>query len=615
MSPTVLPRPAQRAWWPREEIRSSIIFRSAALVAVAFIAASSLLLIQAWKDQREIVRQALASAVATANVLDREVMATSFLLKGLSSSPALRSEDLQVFYDQLKATSLPDGAWIILWDLQGQLINTLRPFGVKLPRVTDFARYQASLDRIRSKGVSVSDRAVGPIAQTYVIVVSLRTDGPDGEMPGFLSASITEKRLSALINEQRLPTGWTSSLLDRNGRHVATSGADRRVFEEQLPSRFVEALQAGQLEGHFNTNAARGVHVLAASHRSDVSGFTALTQVPTSLVNEPVYAAFRQIGFGAIALLLIGGIAGSALARRVGRPIEALATSAAKTKDELNFAEARHASFWRHTPESLFTVAVTPDNRFVFEGINPAHEQLTGLLASRILGKEPHECLTSEVADAVTARYRECVRRGEAISYSERLDLPGGVRFWRTNLAPVRDPATGRVVLLFGSARDVTSDLEASAELARLNERLQSILSSVSDCYCTFDREFRITAINPAAVQWLGLAEDSAVGTSLKEEFSGDHECMRGTRAAMIEHRAFHAEVASAFRPERWLDYHVYPAPEGVSVFFRDITEAKTAREELNALTQRLLDLQEEDDSGLPANCTIRLPSISLRSA
>ena len=63
----------------------------------------------------------------------------------------------------------------------------------------------------------------------------------------------------------------------------------------------------------------------------------------------------------------------------------------------------------------------------------------------------------------------------------------------------------------------------------------------------------------------------------------------------MIEPVPFMPRSPSAFRPERWLDYHVYPAPEGVSVFFRDITEAKTAREELNALTQRLLDLQEEE--------------------
>ena len=181
---------------------------------------------------------------------------------------------------------------------------------------------------------------------------------------------------------------------------------------------------------------------------------------------------------------------------------------------------------------SLFTVAVSALTIGSFRGHQPRARTAHGPSRLAHPRQGPHECLTSEVADAVTARYRECVRRGEAISYSERLDLPGGVRLWRTNLAPVRDPTTGQVVLLFGSARDVTSDLEASAELARLNERLQSILSSVSDCYCTFDREFRITAINPAAVQWLGLAEDSAVGTSLKEEFSGDHECMRGTRAA-----------------------------------------------------------------------------------
>ena len=91
--------------------------------------------------------------------------------------------------------------------------------------------------------------------------------------------------------------------------------------------------------------------------------------------------------------------------------------------------------------------------------MNPALERLTGLSLSQVLGKEPWECLSAEVAAAVTDRYRDCVRRGEAISYDEELAFPGGQRFWRTSLAPVRDPATGRITFLLGIAQDMTPDL------------------------------------------------------------------------------------------------------------------------------------------------------------
>jgi PAS domain S-box-containing protein len=299
-----------------------------------------------------------------------------------------------------------------------------------------------------------------------------------------------------------------------------------------------------------------------------------------AFVNGPTHPGLMPHVVGGVALLLVGAVTGVILARRFGRPVEALATGAVKAAGELRFAEARHESFWTHTPESLFTVQVTADGRFVFAGINPTHERLTGLSASHIVGKEPGDCLPPKVATAVTERYRECVRQGHPITYDETLDLPGGQRFWRTSLSPVADPATGRIVLLFGSARDVTGDRHATAELARLNERLQSILSSVSDCYCTFDREYRLTAINPAALQWLGLDEASAVGASFAHVYAGPYECAKVTRRVMEERIPLHVEVPSGMRPGRWIDYHVYPSPEGVSVFFRDITEAKDAEAE-----------------------------------
>src|SRR4051812_25215180 len=580
MFSTVLSRFAAGPRSPPQQVRSSIIIRSAALVAATFVLASSLSLWNAARDRRNIVQSVQASAVLTANLLDREVIATGNLLIGLASSPALRSRDLHGIYEQLLATPVPEGAWLMVWDMERQLLNSLRPLGAPLPKISDFPDYGAAIDRINRNRISVSDRGWAPLKGAYAVVVSVRTNDATGQMNGFLSVAIPETRLSALVNEQRLQTGWSSSLLDRNLKHIATSGSDRRVFEDALAPE-LEAKVRESEHGAFAVRDGSGVLSLAAAHRSVASGFTALTQVPTHILNEPVYSALRQIGFAALAFLLLGVSAGSAIARRAGKPIEALARSAATSSGALRFAEARHQSFWEHTPESLFTVEVTCDGRFVFDGLNPAHERLTGLSSSRIIGKEPHECLPADVADAITARYRECVLAGAAITYDETLDLPGGLRFWRTSLAPVRDPATGRISLLFGSARDVTHDLQASAELAGLNERLRSILASVNDCYCTFDREYRLTSINPAALQWLGMPQEAALGASFAEVYSGPHECAKLTRRVMEERLPLHAELPSGMRPGRWLDYHAYPSDEGVSVFFRDVTEAVAAREVL----------------------------------
>ncbi len=128
---------------------------------------------------------------------------------------------------------------------------------------------------------------------------------------------------------------------------------------------------------------------------------------------------------------------------------------------------------------------VTPGGLFVFEGVNPAHERISGLRSDAIRGKTPHQCLPAGVADAITANYRRCVEAGTTIDYEEELVLPGGTRRWHTILAPVRDGRSGRIWLILGSARDITRERQ-------VNERMRAVLASISDCYFTVDREGRI---------------------------------------------------------------------------------------------------------------------------
>ena len=100
----------------------------------------------------------------------------NYLLKGLSTSPALRTGDLKSFYDQLTATPVPEGSWLILHDLEGQVLNTLRPFGAALPRHSDFPNIARSA-RVRESGWAVSGRTASLLRPGASLVgLSLRVD-------------------------------------------------------------------------------------------------------------------------------------------------------------------------------------------------------------------------------------------------------------------------------------------------------------------------------------------------------------------------------------------------------------------------------------------------------
>jgi len=242
--------------------------------------------------------------------------------------------------------------------------------------------------------------------------------------------------------------------------------------------------------------------------------------------------------------------------------------------------DSLYRTYFENTSEGLFIIDVTPDGHFVFRELNPVHEQLTGLPTTSLQGRTPHECLPKEIADEVTANYRRCIEAGSTVRYEERLGLPGGTREWQTSLTPVRD-GSGRTTRILGSSRDVTDQKSKARELEESRSRLQSVLSSITECYYTLDQDYNITAINAAAAAWLGVAPEAVLGRSYWEFLAPTTPCGKLVEQAKVDGCVVHCELRSGARSDRWLDFHVYPSQSGLSIFFRDITEEIASRKQV----------------------------------
>jgi two-component system, NarL family, sensor kinase len=59
--------------------------------------------------------------------------------------------------------------------------------------------------------------------------------------------------------------------------------------------------------------------------------------------------------------------------------------------------------------------------------------------------------------------------------------------------------------------------------------------------------------------------------------------------------RRIRREVMSGLRPGHFLDLHVCPSRDGLSVFFNDVTEHRAAKTALDELAGRFLNLQDEE--------------------
>jgi two-component system, NarL family, sensor kinase len=185
-------------------LRGRVVLAFATVILVTCVVAAALLLSYALHERQHIRERVLEMAIALSFGFDQEVAAGNSLLKGLSSSPALKSGDTKGFYDQLKATPIPDGSWLILQDLEGQVANTLRPFGAALPRHRDFPTYPEAINRVRERGWTVSGR-MASLAKpgTTIIALSLRIDHDDGTMKGFITTVLSQDRLGMLPQDRR----------------------------------------------------------------------------------------------------------------------------------------------------------------------------------------------------------------------------------------------------------------------------------------------------------------------------------------------------------------------------------------------------------------------------
>jgi signal transduction histidine kinase len=142
---------------------------------------------------------------------------------------------------------------------------------------------------------------------------------------------------------------------------------------------------------------------------------------------------------------------------------------------------------------------------------------------------------------------------------------------------------------------DLRGRIGAAVEVDHANERLRSVLASVSDCYFTLDRTYRITDLNEAARDWMGPDSDRILGACLWDLCDPRAECSLVIREGMEAYRRIRREVRSGLRPDRCLDLLVCPSTEGLSVFFTDVTEQRAATAALDELAGRFLTLQDEE--------------------
>jgi two-component system, cell cycle sensor histidine kinase and response regulator CckA len=137
---------------------------------------------------------------------------------------------------------------------------------------------------------------------------------------------------------------------------------------------------------------------------------------------------------------------------------------------------------------------------------------------------------------------------------------------------------------------------EEMLRAARESERVERILSSITDAFTVMDHNWTITYMNERAAQMAGGKREDYIGRNHWEAFpatigSAFEDAFR--RAIAGEHAA----RVTAYYPPRgiWIEATAYPSPDGLTVVGQDVTQ----RIHANELTARLAAIVASSDDAI----------------
>ncbi|HEX2437528.1 MAG TPA: ATP-binding protein [Methylomirabilota bacterium] len=279
------------------------------------------------REERARAERALTdTARALSLAVDGEVAAIVAALEALSTSRDLDGGDLRAFREQVTTLQSRADGWIGVGLADAAGVPRL---DVGAPSGSSSAPTAAQRDDIRrvvaTRRPIVGDAfasARGPwLLPVHVPVLR------NGAVRGVLTALVDTHELRDVLLDQRLPSEWIGTILDRRQVIVARTRGEEQFLGQPASDPLLRA-SARQSEGWYRGFTKEAVATYSAFRRSDQTGLTVALGVPAGIVDASLARSlWRLAGSGVLVLALGVGVA-VFFARRVAQPISALARAA-----------------------------------------------------------------------------------------------------------------------------------------------------------------------------------------------------------------------------------------------------------------------------------------------
>lgn len=220
------------------------------------------------------------------------------------------------------------------------------------------------------------------------------------------------------------------------------------------------------------------------------------------------------------------------------------------------------------------------DKSFNYIQVNDAYAQAAQQHPSFFPGKNHLALYPSETE----LLFRQALESGQPIhATGPQFGHEGGVlTHWEWSLVPILD-ALGEIDIFLFTLKNITLRVHAERELSMANESMIYIMESISSCIYFLNEDFVFTYANKAAEKYLkSIHKADLIGKCIWDAFPKLKDTIANEKyhTALQRGTPEHFEFRSPYT-DQWTDVYVYPTPQGISVFFNDITAKKEAELEL----------------------------------
>ncbi len=283
--------------------------------------------------------------------------------------------------------------------------------------------------------------------------------------------------------------------------------------------------------------------------------------------------------------------------------IASIAIQRYDSEKELLLSEDKFSKAFNSSPDSL-TISTLEDGTFI--DTNDVFCEEFMFSKEEVIGKTSIEINIWANKIDRTIFKKELQKHGRIKDFETILTNKNGVKMFFVLSAQVLILSDGTQCILTNS-RNITESKKQELEKERLiqkekesSSRIIDILETINDGFVSIDHHWNYTYMNSKGGEYLNRDPKTIVGNNIWSEFNLKQDSLfRETCESAVSGKTIKlfSEYVNEFK--KWLDFKIYPAQEGLNIFFRDITEQKQAEISLKTSEMRFRNLFESTPDGI----------------